>query len=159
MGLDHHSPYTMVPNPNWSPIWFEYCTRVQPRHTDYAGVVWHGSYIEWMEAARIDALRSVGLEYVDLVKEGCDLPVIDLSLRYQQAMWMEDTVIVRSRLNKVEKIRLSWDQHIFTANRDQPCILGQVTLVPLNSESKRILRKFPPRLQDAVSQMSSKPSA
>jgi len=32
--------------------WFEYPVRVQPHHTDYAGLVWHGSYIAWMEEAR-----------------------------------------------------------------------------------------------------------
>ncbi|MEM9979094.1 MAG: acyl-CoA thioesterase, partial [Cyanobacteria bacterium P01_D01_bin.2] len=25
--------------------WFDYGFRVQPHHTDYAGVVWHGTYI------------------------------------------------------------------------------------------------------------------
>lgn len=83
------------------------------------------------------------------------MPVIELSLRYQQAILMGDNVIVRSRLNKVDKIRLSWDQHIFTVNGEQPCILGQVTLVPLNSQDKRILRKFPQHLQDAVAQIAS----
>ena len=36
--------------------WFEYPVRVQPHHTDYAGVVWHGAYIAWMEEARIRML-------------------------------------------------------------------------------------------------------
>ncbi len=29
--------------------WFEYIVRVHPHHTDYGGVVWHGTYIAWME--------------------------------------------------------------------------------------------------------------
>ncbi|MEC4985533.1 MAG: hypothetical protein SAJ37_12075 [Oscillatoria sp. PMC 1068.18] len=31
--------------------WYEYPIKVQPHHTDYAGIVWHGSYLTWMEAA------------------------------------------------------------------------------------------------------------
>lgn len=154
MGLNSDPTQSMVPAADSSLTWLEYFVRVQPRHTDYAGVVWHGSYIEWMEAARIDALRTVGLEYAELVKWGCDLPVIELSLRYQRAIVMGDRVKVRSRV-RVEKIRLYWDQHIFTDNGEQPCVLGQVTLVPLNSENKRILRKLPQHLQDAVAKLAS----
>ncbi|NEQ11944.1 MAG: acyl-CoA thioesterase, partial [Moorea sp. SIO4E2] len=25
--------------------WFDYPVRVHPHHTDYAGIVWHGTYI------------------------------------------------------------------------------------------------------------------
>lgn len=71
----------MIPNADRPSPWFEYFVRVQPRHTDYAGVVWHGSYVEWMEAARIDAFRTVGLEYADLVKGD----VICLSSNYPSA--------------------------------------------------------------------------
>ena len=30
---------------------------VLPQHTDHAGVMWHGSYLAWLEEARVDALR------------------------------------------------------------------------------------------------------
>jgi acyl-CoA thioesterase FadM len=56
--------------------WLEYPVIVQPHHTDYAGVVWHGTYLAWMEEARVAALRTVGVEFADLVAMGCDLPVI-----------------------------------------------------------------------------------
>ncbi len=140
----------MHASPQLSNRWFDYSVRVQPRHTDYAGIVWHGSYLEWMEAARIDTFRSVGLEYAALVQMGCDLPVIDVSLRYQKAIPMGEEVIVKSRISKREKVRLHWDQDIFCINDEKPCLLGHVTLVPVNSENGRILRKPPKTLQDAI---------
>ncbi|MCZ0899091.1 acyl-CoA thioesterase, partial [Microcoleus sp. HI-ES] len=33
--------------------WFEYLVRVYPHHTDYSGVVWHGTYLAWREEARV----------------------------------------------------------------------------------------------------------
>lgn len=53
--------------------WFHYRVRVQPHHTDYAGAAWHGSYIIWMEEARVECLRSIGINFADLVTLGCDL--------------------------------------------------------------------------------------
>lgn len=133
--------------------WFAYTVRVQPRHTDYAGIVWHGSYLEWMEAARIEVFRNIGLEYADLVQWGCDLPVVDLSLQYRQPMRMGTVAVVKSRLRKLEKVRLRWEQNVFCDNNDKACVLGQITLVPFNSESGRILRKVPKVLQDAIDQI------
>ncbi|MGB7416158.1 MAG: hotdog domain-containing protein, partial [Thermosynechococcaceae cyanobacterium] len=73
--------------------WFDYSVRVQPCHTDYAAVVWHGSYINWMEAARIDALRELGIEFSDLVASGCDLPVVKLSVNYHQPLKMGEVAM------------------------------------------------------------------
>lgn len=155
VGANHysHGHHSMIGSPTSSSKWFEYSAHVQPRHTDYAGVVWHGSYLEWMEAARIDTFRTVGLEYADLVQLGCDLPVIDLSLRYQKAIQMGEGVVVRSRISRIEKVRLFWEQDIFCVNDEKPRILGRVTLVPVNSERGRILRKVPQVLQNAIDQL------
>lgn len=60
---------------------FDYQVRAQPHHTDYAGVVWHGSYITWLESARVEYLRLVGIDFSDLVEMGCDLPVVDLMVK------------------------------------------------------------------------------
>jgi acyl-CoA thioester hydrolase len=34
---------------------------VQPHHTDYAGIVWHGTYIAWMEEARVEYFKTQNL--------------------------------------------------------------------------------------------------
>jgi acyl-CoA thioester hydrolase len=78
--------------------WFEYPVKVHPHHTDYAGVVWHGTYLTWMEETRVEALRSLGINYVDLVAMGCELPVVDLSIRYHRALKMGAEAIVRARM-------------------------------------------------------------
>ena len=43
--------------------WFEYPVIAQPHHTDYGGVVWHGTYLTWMESARVECLRSIGVNF------------------------------------------------------------------------------------------------
>jgi len=68
--------------------WFEYRVRSHPHHTDYAGVVWHGTYIAWMEEARVECLRSRGFDCTDVVTWGLDLPVVDLCLRYHRSIRM-----------------------------------------------------------------------
>ena len=40
--------------------------RVLPQHTDHAGVMWHGSYLCFLEEGRIEALENVGISYSEL---------------------------------------------------------------------------------------------
>jgi acyl-CoA thioester hydrolase len=131
------------------PVQFEYAIRVQPHHTDYAGVVWHGSYVRMMEEARIDALRTSGIEFADLVAMGCDLPVVELALNYRKSLQMGDIAIVRSWLLSQEKVRWVWSQNIELQGTNTLCVEGKVVLVAVNLQENRVLRSLPPQLQSA----------
>ena len=39
---------------------------VLPQHVDHAGVMWHGTYFNWLEEGRINALSKVGIDYSNL---------------------------------------------------------------------------------------------
>ncbi len=140
-----------VPSQDSAPEhWFSYSIQVHPHHTDYAGVVWHGSYIAWLEEARIDCLRQVGIEFSDLVAMGCDLPVVRLGLNYHRAVGMGERVVVKSRLVKINRIRLHWEQNVFSADGRDRHLSAQVELVPVNREIGRVLRQFPPLLSQSL---------
>jgi acyl-CoA thioester hydrolase len=137
--------------------WFDYPVIVQPHHTDYAGVVWHGSYVAWLEEARIATLSNAGLEYIDLVSIGCDLPVIHLSLSYRKPIQMGDRVRVRTRLERLEKVRFIWTQNICALDTDQCFVEGEVILVAVDRDKQRILRRFPLALQAAIARLTKLP--
>ncbi len=134
--------------------WFEYPVIVQPHHTDYAGVVWHGTYLTWMEEARVAALRSVSVEFADLVAMGCDLPVVDLHLAYRQAVQMGQRVCVRSRLEPITGVRLIWTQNVCALDTDLCYVVGRVVNVPIDRHRRRILRKLPPELEKAIADLT-----
>jgi acyl-CoA thioester hydrolase len=134
--------------------WYEYPIQVHPHHTDYGGVVWHGSYINWMEEARVDCLRSLGVEFADLVALGCDLPVVELSTRYHQSMRMGMAAVVKTRLEPPSGIRLHWDYRIQSPNEQQLYLTGRVTLVAIDRHKGKIMRQMPPELADALIKLS-----
>jgi acyl-CoA thioester hydrolase len=140
----------IAPSP---PDWFDYPVRVSPHHTDHGGVVWHGSYLTWMEEARIEALRSIGVDYADLVALGCELPVVDLALRYHRAVRMGEAVIVRCRMQSLKGVRLVWDYEIRSSDQETLHLTGQVTLVTVDWEKGKILRSLPPALATALKQL------
>ena len=47
---------------NSKPVW-KIEKIVLPQHADHAGVMWHGTYFNWLEESRINALLEVGISY------------------------------------------------------------------------------------------------
>jgi len=157
----HPSP-NLQPNgaiSNPSPIvgqWFEYAVRAQPHHTDYAGIVWHGSYITWMEEARMEYLRSVGIEFADLFALGCDLPVVELSMRYHRPLQLGRAAIVRTRLAEISGVRINWDYQIQSLD-GQLYVKARVTLVAVDRQKGKIMRQLPLVLKQALARIAPLP--
>lgn len=130
---------------------FSYPIWVSPHHTDYAGIVWHGSYVAWLEEARVAYLRSRQIEFADLVSMGCDLPVVNLTMRYHRSLKMGMNAIVKVRFLPVQKVRLICDCQIQSLDGVELYVTAQVTLVPIDRTTGKILRQMPPSLQLALS--------
>ncbi|NMG05756.1 thioesterase family protein [Brasilonema sp. UFV-L1] len=135
--------------------WFEYPIRVNPHHTDYAGFVWHGSYIAWLEEARVACLRAIGIEYADLVALGCDLPVVELSIRYHRQLQLGMGAIVRTRMAEVSGVRINWDYTIESLDRQELYVTAQVTLVAVDKDRGKIMRQLPTTVMDALIRLSA----
>lgn len=130
--------------------WFEYPVKAQPHHTDYAGIVWHGTYLAWMEEARVECLRSIGIEFADLVTLGCDLPVVELSIRYHLPISLGTSAIVKTRLSETQGVKIYWDYQIQSVDGNKTFVTGRVTLVGVDREKGKIMRQLPPSFQDAL---------
>ena len=138
------------PTSSETTTWFEYPIRVQPHHTDYGGVVWHGTYITWLETARVECLRAAKAPFEELVAQGYDLPVVRLDLRYRQPLKLGQAAVVRTRLEPIQGIRLNWVYEIRTVDEDRPvdasaaiALTGQVTLVTVDLEQRKVVRRLP----------------
>ncbi|WP_036481188.1 thioesterase family protein [Myxosarcina sp. GI1] len=130
--------------------WFEYPVKAQPHHTDYAGIVWHGTYLTWMESARVEYLRSIGIDFSNLVAMGCDLPVVELSLRYHRPVRLGTSAVVKTRLIETEGVRIHWDYRILSLDGEELYVTGRVTLVGIDREKGKIMRQLPASVQDAL---------
>ncbi|MBE9228419.1 acyl-CoA thioesterase [Phormidium sp. LEGE 05292] len=136
--------------------WFEYPVRVQPHHTDYGGVVWHGTYVAWLEEARVECLRSLGIDFADLVALGCDLPVVELSIRYHRPLRLGMTAVVKARMLEIDGVRLNWDNQIQSLDGEELYVTAMVTLVAIDREKGKIMRQLPPAVETALAKLTGK---
>ena len=136
--------------------WFEYAIRAQPHHTDYAGVVWHGAYVAWLEEARVECLRSIGIEFADLVALGCDLPVVELSIRYHRPIKLGMAAVVKTRMLDVSGVRINWDYQVQSPDFQDLYVSAQVTLVAIDREKAKIMRQLPAAIKEALARLAAR---
>ena len=134
--------------------------RVLPQHTDHAGVMWHGSYLAWLEEARVEALAAVGLEYSALSARGLELPVVSLSIDYRQALLHGDQVELRSAVEPRRGVSMPWRSWFVRADG---AIAAQarveLVLVELSAgaQRRRLRRRLPDDLAAAVAALERGP--
>jgi acyl-CoA thioester hydrolase len=81
---------------------------------------------------------------------GCDLPVVEMSLRYHRSIRLGQTAIVKTQMKEVQGVRLDWDYRIECLETQELCLTAKVTLVTVDIQKGKILRQLPPVIQDVV---------
>ena len=83
--------------------------RIRYSETDQMGVVYHGNYAQYLELARVEWLRSLGISYKSMEEGGIMLPVISLSIKYLKSAKYDDLVTVKVILTKKPAVRIEFD--------------------------------------------------
>lgn len=75
--------------------------RVYWEDTDAGGVVYHGSYLRFLERARTEWLRSMGVDQSQLKRErGLMFVVCSLSVSFRRPAQLDDELMVTSSIRK-----------------------------------------------------------
>ena len=122
---------------------------VLPQHTDHAGVMWHGSYLDFLEEGRIDALDKVGCSYSELSKKGFEIPVISLQIKYKMSFLHGEKIILNSQFKLENKIRLTCKTLFLKSNGDiaAEAIVGLVAVRKIN-DSVKLFRELPRQIKN-----------
>ena len=99
--------------------------RVRYSETDAMAVVYHGSYLPWLEVGRTTLLRENGVEYRELERSGYRLPVLDLTIKYLRPAVYDDEVEVHTVIRECPGIRVKIDYEI--RRGDELLVTAQTT--------------------------------
>ncbi len=89
--------------------------RVYWEDTDAGGIVYHANYLKFMERARSDLLRQLGFGQ-DAQRDRDDgvlFVVASLNINYHRAAKLDDDLEVVTRLEKLGRASLIFEQNIF----------------------------------------------
>ena len=137
---------------------WELIKKVLPQHADHAGVMWHGSYLEFLEEGRIDALDKIGMSYSRLTEKGFEIPVISVKIKYKISFIHGEKVILKSRFMMKNKIRLNCKTFFLKSNGD----IGAESIIELVvvrkiDDSIKLVRELPAQIKNALLMLEEGP--
>ena len=86
--------------------------RVRFYETDLMGIVHHGSYVSYLEVARVEWLRRRGVAYVSWAERGLHLAVVDLTLKYRAPARFDDELDVEVVLGEQRAASIRFDYRL-----------------------------------------------
>ena len=93
---DHTGPMRLAVEPSLRPEDYPFRHRIRVRfaETDAMGIVHHSRYLPYFEEARVEYLRHIGHPYTLWREQGVDAAVLEVFVRYRQALRFDDVVDV-----------------------------------------------------------------
>ena len=82
--------------------------RVYYNETDQMGRVYHSNYVIWMEKGRTEFIRSKGISYKILEKDGILLPVADISIKFLKAIEYDMNIGIKTILIELNRIKVKF---------------------------------------------------
>lgn len=121
---------------------FQWPVRVYYEDTDAQGVVYYANYFRFMERARTEWLRSLGIDQRDLLYEQRKMfVVVDTSARFIVPAQFNDELIVTARLTGLTRASFNIEQNIYRENLDGTLLVSSgVKAAFLDADTKRPLR-------------------
>jgi len=93
---------------------FDWPIRVYYEDTDSGGVVYHSNYLNFMERARTEWLRSLGFEQDELITQHqCLFAVHSMQLNFRRPARFNDALHVKSQLIKAFGASMTFEQKVY----------------------------------------------
>lgn len=110
--------------------------------TDAYGVVWHGSYLRWLEMGRVGICEMLGHNLIDLKDKDIVLPVVNLNVKYKMSAKLNDVVVTETEISEFNGFTVKFKQIIRSKETGKVCIDADVSVVAIDNNGK-LYRKMP----------------
>ena len=114
---------------------FRHLHRVSYSECTVGDHIYHSRYLDLLEAARGEFLRSLGVTVLSLQDEDFIFPVIEARLRYRFPARYDDLLTIEVRPTLVKRVRLNFGHCIF--NQDGKLILEAETFHACTSRDEK----------------------
>lgn len=131
-------------------LYFDYVLRTRYGETDQMGVIYYGNYPQYLELGRVEWLRSLGISYKEMEKEGVMLPVVSLHIDYKKPAFYDELITIRTQLKELTSSKITFDYQIIN-EKGEVISTANTTLVFVDVNTWRPVR-CPQRILDAIQQ-------
>jgi acyl-CoA thioester hydrolase len=114
--------------------WFTWPVRVYWEDTDAGGIVYYANYLKFMERARTEWLRALGVEQSVLqLEQGLIFVVVDTQVEFKKPARYGDALIVTARVRETTRATFSFDQEVLRG--DEVLVTGTLRAACLDAKA------------------------
>lgn len=119
---------------------FNFPIRVYYEDTDFSGVVYHASYLRFMERGRSEFLRAAGIPHQTLLAGGEPLvwAVRRMKIEFSRPAKVDEALVVRSKVMKVAGARMWLDQAVCRGDDALVSAEVEVCVITLDGKPRRV---------------------
>jgi len=121
--------------------------QVRDYECDMQGVVNNAVYQNYLEHARHEFLKTRGLDFAELTRQGINLVVVRSELDYKNSLHSSDRFVVSTTMEQVSPIRFAFLQEIVRLPDEALMLKGKIIGTALNERGRP---KFPKPLLDLL---------
>lgn len=126
--------------------------RVLYSDTDSYGVVWHGAYTKWFEAARVGLVEQLGLELEAIEQSGIVFPVVEMNIRYKSSAKMNERIIIKTNISEVKPLSVKFEHKVYEKNTNTLRVIAHTTIVVIDTKTGKMLRRMPEDMYEKFTQ-------
>lgn len=106
--------------------------------------VYNGKYLEYFEVGRTELLRSTGLPYSEVEKQGYQLPLIETGIKYRQPAVYDDLLEVKATVKELHTPRVHIEYVVKRKGTEETIAEGFTTHMFIRTDTKKAVR--PPKV-------------
>ena len=132
---------------------FRHTHRVSYAECTVGNHIYHSRYLDLLEAARGEFLRSIGPTVLELQNRDCIFPVVEAKLRYKFPARYDDLLTIEVWPTLVDKIRVNFGHRIL--NQNEKLILEAETFhvcTGIDEKPKRLPQDLVEKLKPLVNE-------
>ena len=117
--------------------------RILYSDTDSYGVVWHGAYTKWFEAARVGLVEDLGLPLEELENSGIVFPVVEMNIRYKSSAKMNERIVIKTKISELKSLSVTFEHKVYEQKTNALRVIAYTTIVVIDTKTGKMLRKMP----------------
>ena len=127
--------------------------RVRYADTDQMGVVYYANYFVWLEVARTEFLRSLGIDYRNIEKEKqLALPVVEAYCRYKAPARYDEVIVIKTKISQVKNSTLRFDYKLINKENNELLAEAYTTHVFIDKERRPV--RIPQQIREVFRKLS-----
>ncbi len=114
---------------------FFWQARTYIEDTDAGGIVYHGNYLNFMERARTESLRTLGFDKSFIFDAECIFVVHSLQIDYKQPAKLDELLIIEAHIMQLRRSSIIFRQNIY--RDDNLLSQAQVKIACINKKEQK----------------------